>query len=109
MAKQKAKEPGAEKASEETAAKTAGEKAPLRIGRCRTAENAFIWRELYDRSIGAAPPGAVGVALGALNVRAPRLPNEEPPPTRALASPASPRASAPAKVNITNFWPWDPP
>src|SRR4029077_6638814 len=59
--------------------------------------------EVIDRSIGAAR-GANGVAEGALNVRAPRLPNEEPPPMRAKASPAKPSASVAARIKIKDLW-----
>src|SRR5262249_23054358 len=59
--------------------------------------------DVYDRSVGAALRGAVGVVLGMLKVRAPRLPKEEPPPGRAQASPANPSASAPVRININNL------
>src|SRR5579885_3433586 len=62
----------------------------------------FSLGEVQERSMGAAPRGAREVAGGALKVRAPRLPSEEPPPARANASPekasASPAASARTKV-----------
>jgi hypothetical protein len=44
---------------------------------------------VIERSIGAAVVGAVRVGGGAENVRVPRLPPEKPPPTRAVASPAT--------------------
>jgi hypothetical protein len=51
-------------------------------------------------SRGAAPRGAVCVEGGALKVRAPRLPKDEPLPARAKASAEKPKASAAARVKI---------
>ena len=65
--------------------------------------NIFAFGEVIDRSIGATR-GAVGVAEGALNVRAPRLPNEKPLPARAPASPAKPSASVAARAKIKVLW-----
>jgi hypothetical protein len=59
--------------------------------------------EVIDRSMGAAL-GTVGVAEGALKVRAPRLPNEKPLPTRAEASLAKPSASAAERAKIKVLW-----
>jgi hypothetical protein len=60
--------------------------------------------EVIERSIGAAGRGAVAVDGGALNVRAPRLPNDPPNPGLAKPSAEKPKAKRAVRLKIKVFW-----